>query len=238
MNNYEYCAQWILRSGAPKVLDYGCGAGQTVGLLRAKGCDAYGCDVYFEGGDYSPDVPQEFFGTVIRRMEEGRIPFPDGSFDCVVSNMVMEHVEDIDAVIAEIARVLKPGGIALNLFPDRGVWVESHCRIPFLHRFPKHSNLRVYYAALLSWTGIGARDRSREAPLPWARRICMWLDQWTHYRSLPDLHRTFGKRFTGIRHIEDDWLSARQGRKRLPVFLQRYLVRRIGATAFTCVKRE
>jgi SAM-dependent methyltransferase len=235
MNNYEYCAAWA--KGRGRVLDYGCGAGQTVSLLRRAGTEAFGCDVFFEGGDYSPNVPQEFLGTVIRRMEEGRIPFPDGSFDCVVSNMVMEHVEDIDAVLAEIARVLKPGGITLNLFPDRGVWVESHCRIPFLHRFPKGSGLRVYYAAALSAMGIGARARP-ENPLPWARRICAWLDQWTHYRSLPELHRKFGHHFHDIRHIEDDWLVARLGRKPLPAFLQRYIVRRMGATAFTCVKRD
>ena len=46
-------------------------------------------------------------GTTIRELgPDGSIPFPDGFFDLVTNNQVMEHVEDLDAVLAEIARVL------------------------------------------------------------------------------------------------------------------------------------
>jgi SAM-dependent methyltransferase len=235
MNNYEFCAKWAMEHTRGTVLDFGCGAGQTVGLLRAQGLAAFGCDSFFEGENYENDVPAQLRG-VISRIEAGRIAFPDCSFDVVMSNMVMEHVEDLEQVLAEIHRVLKPGGTVLSLFPDRGVWIESHCRIPFLHRFGKGTRLRVHYAAALSALGIGARDAAKESALPWARRICAWLDQWTHYRSRRQIHSAFSKHFTDIRHIEEDWLAARFGKKPLPVFLQRYLVRRIGATAFTCVK--
>jgi len=48
--------------------------------------------------------------STIRRMKRGRIPFDDGTFDYVINKEVMEHVENLDEALAEIHRVLKPGG--------------------------------------------------------------------------------------------------------------------------------
>ena len=45
------------------------------------------------------------------------IPYPDGSFDIVLSHDVLEHVEDPRISIAEIRRVLRPGGLSVNVFP-------------------------------------------------------------------------------------------------------------------------
>ncbi|MCK6458674.1 MAG: class I SAM-dependent methyltransferase [Planctomycetes bacterium] len=44
-----------------------------------------------------------------------RMPFPDGRFDVVSSFNSLDHVEDLDRVISEIARVVKPGGLFLLL---------------------------------------------------------------------------------------------------------------------------
>jgi SAM-dependent methyltransferase len=238
MDNYDYCASWALRNPG-KILDYGCGAGQVVTRLRAAGREAFGCDVFFEGGDYSNAVPPELFGTVIKRMDD-RIPFDDASFDVVINNFVMEHVPDIDKALGEIRRVLKPGGVVLSLFPDRTTWRENHCLIPFLHRFKKGGRLRVYYAALMTSIGFGSRDPKKESPLPWAKRTCAWLDEWTYYRTPKELRRAYGS-FSAVTHIEHEWLAARFGErlkfvKYLPEALVRYLVRRIGANAIVCTK--
>src|SRR5258708_6723304 len=127
MDNWEFCTNYIKMlatgiSASITVLDYGCGAGQIVTGLRNKGIDAKGCDIFYAGGDYSKLVPPEFLGEVIKPMENGVIPFPEESFDFVVNNQVLEHVEDIDGVLAEIHRVLKPNGKVLSLFPDKSVW--------------------------------------------------------------------------------------------------------------------
>jgi SAM-dependent methyltransferase len=46
------------------------------------------------------------------------LPFPDGHFDAVYSSNVLEHVTDLDALNAEMLRVLRPGGIGLHLLPN------------------------------------------------------------------------------------------------------------------------
>jgi ubiquinone/menaquinone biosynthesis C-methylase UbiE len=45
------------------------------------------------------------------------IPYPDGSFHLVLSHDVLEHVQDPPSSIAEIRRVLRPGGLSVNVFP-------------------------------------------------------------------------------------------------------------------------
>ena len=56
----------------------------------------------------------------------GALPFRDASFDCVVSSHVMGHVpvDAKDAVVAEAARVLRPGGLSLHV-------IETDGRHPF-----------------------------------------------------------------------------------------------------------
>ena len=75
MNNYEFCAQWVISQEHGKnvrVLDYGCGAGQVVKELHKLGIhDAFGCDVFYEGSSIDPNL----LGSTIRRMVGNAIPF-------------------------------------------------------------------------------------------------------------------------------------------------------------------
>lgn len=230
MNNYEFCAQWAETKG--KVLDYGCGAGQVVALMRSKGTDASGCDVFYGGNvERSDGVVSEALQPHIRRMENGLIPYPDASFDAVVSNQVFEHVPDMALALREVARVLKPGGTFLALFPDRGVWREGHCGIPFLHWFPKGSGLRVYYAAALRGLGAGYNKGDFPGVMNWARSFCKWLDDWTYYRTSLEIDGAFAKHFAVV-DIEPEWL-AKRGLK-LPAWLARMVSRKLAGRVHAC----
>jgi SAM-dependent methyltransferase len=241
MNNYEFCASYAashLVSGT-RLLDYGCGAGLTVRLLRARGVDAVGCDTFYEGGNYSSAIRAEEFAATIFPMEGDKIPFPDNSFDFVINNQVLEHVEDLNAVVAEMARVLKPGGTVLSLFPHSGIWREAHCGVPFLHWFPKGSRFRVNYAHLVRILGAGyhTENKSRRQ---WAEDFCVWLDKWTYYRSYAEIEAIFSKHLSQPHHLESIWLKARLGSRArlLPPTIRVLIARKLGGLIFETRKAE
>ena len=237
MNNYEYCADWVTSqhpSKAETVLDFGCGTGRIVEALRSEDIQAFGCDVFYEGGSYESMVKPELLGSIIKKMTDSTIPYDDESFDFVLNNQVLEHVENLDEVVSEFYRVLKPGGRVLSLFPDRGVWREGHCGIPFLHRFPKGSQPRVYYALALRSMGLGY-NKEGKSRREWSEFQCDWLDNWTHYRTLDDIHATFDRYFESTENISEDFLVKRAeprwltrktaGLMTAPI--QRYVVRKL-----------
>jgi 2-polyprenyl-6-hydroxyphenyl methylase / 3-demethylubiquinone-9 3-methyltransferase len=92
------------------VLDAGCGGGLVARELAAAGATVVGLDRSLG----SLGVARRAAGTVGAfrpvqgRME--RLPFADGTFHAVVAADVLEHVPDLPAAVAELARVLAPGG--------------------------------------------------------------------------------------------------------------------------------
>lgn len=213
VDDYHFCAHWVLahaKSRSIKVLDFGCGAGKAVEHLRSLGIETYGCDIFYEGGDYSKAVNPALWWSAIQRMENDRIPFDDQFFDLIINTQVLEHVQNLDTVLGEFYRVLKPGGHVLSLFPERGVWREGHSGIPFLHWFPKGSKSRVYYAACLRCLGFGYFKEGKRI-MTWSRGFCTWLDEWTFYRTGQNLSCTFDKFFIRSVHLEHEWWDVRIG---------------------------
>lgn len=217
MDNYTYIASWVrerCRDAAPlRVLDYGCGRGTLVQMLRQAGCDCYGCDAFVQIGKAPRDfvLDQAWFGSVVRDMPDGRIPFATESFDIAVTNQVIEHVEDLELTLAELQRVLKPGGTLLNVFPHKLMWREGHCGVAFVHWFPKRSRTRFYYAWLCRSLGFGYHKDKLGSVGAWARNRCQYLDEQTFYRTLPEIHRLLDKYFERQRHWEASYLRARLG---------------------------
>lgn len=81
------------------------------------------------------------------------LPFDDGQFDVVVSENTFEHVQDIRKVLSECARVLKPSGSLIAIFPPFLGPISHHLdlvtRSPFLHWFfPYPALLKAYFALL------------------------------------------------------------------------------------------
>ena len=246
MSNYDFCEQWIVDRAKEKslaILDYGCGAGEIVRSLRKKGVDSYGCDLFYSGGDYSNAIEGDMLGSIIRRMDErtGSIPFDNNTFDLVISNQVIEHVQDLDFSLSDICRVLKPGGLFLSLFPDKGVWREGHCGIPFLHWFSKSNPYRLYYCQVFRALGFGYYKADKSVS-QWSRDFCQWLDDWTHYRTAEEIEAAFSKHFGNMKHIEIDWFTHRLGSAQwvgrlLPSMLQTLVVRKLAGMVIVAENR-
>lgn len=157
-----------LRPGA-RVLDLGCGAGRHArGTRRLPGVAAVALDLgaqevrdtaaalresdalAFEAGGSAPEAGP---WLAVRGSAYG-LPFAAGAFDCVIASEVLEHLhQDADA-LAEIARVLKPGGsLAVSVpreGPERVCWMLStaYHDVPGGHvRIYEQAGLRALLAA-------------------------------------------------------------------------------------------
>ena len=245
INNYQFCAQWVASQTSkapPRVLDYGCGTGEIVLELLEGNVDAFGCDIFYGGADRLSSVPTELLESgVIRVMDGSVIPFDANSFDFVINNQVMEHVENLDAVLAEIHRVLKPGGAVLSLFPTKEVWHEGHCGIPLLHRLSK-GRARLYYASALRMLGIGYSKDKYPGVMCWSQHWCEYLDRWTHYRTGREIDSAYSKYFIDIQHIEDYWIQKRTGRRlvglSIVASIQRMVVEKLCGIVFVARKLD
>ena len=95
--------------GARRVLDVGCGDGQISRL--AATLDGVSTVVGVDPTWNQITVAASRGGaTGFVRAGATGLPFGDGTFDAVVACLVFEHIDDVDEAIAEVARVLAPGG--------------------------------------------------------------------------------------------------------------------------------
>jgi SAM-dependent methyltransferase len=246
--NRRYFVHYVQQAVPPGavVLDFGCGGGTVVRMLRAEGYEAYGADIRWPGADYG-DLEASDLGRegILRLYDEGRpLPFADDYFDLVISDMVFEHVVPIEASLAELQRVLKPDGMSYHHFPSRSVWREGHIGIPFSHRLSP-GRLRLAYTAALRRAGLGRYKDDRPAR-EWAAEKLAWIDDWTVYRSRAEIHALFGRRWQ-LRHREIDYCRFRAGDRRwLRAVLDRpaalrpaeALFRRVGFEAIEARRRE
>ena len=125
------------------VLDFGCGDGQLAFHFAAKGLarSVTGVDIDTAALDRAQRTlaanPQ-FSGTLhfVNGAIEG-LPLPDESVDLITAFDCMEHVMEPGKILADWARVLRPGGRALiEWFPFKGPWgphMESLVPIPWAH---------------------------------------------------------------------------------------------------------
>lgn len=103
-----------------RVLDAGCGVGYGTGMLAEAGArETIGLDVaseVVEAAAGAHRAPEFVTGDI------HALPFEAGRFDLVVCFEVIEHVDEQDRAIAELARVLAPGGVLAISSPNRGVY--------------------------------------------------------------------------------------------------------------------
>ncbi|MEM9039089.1 MAG: class I SAM-dependent methyltransferase [Actinomycetota bacterium] len=124
-----------LLEGCRQVVDVGTGDGQLARALAARGVDVVGVDPTWACVEAAASRSRRAgaAGRVgVASADAGALPFSDGSFDGALVSLVFEHVDEFEEALAEIARVLQPGGtfaFLLNhpiLQAPGSVWVEDH----------------------------------------------------------------------------------------------------------------
>ena len=120
---YSYVRAIALKHGAKNILDYGAGRGETFEApgalnthlrdLRFNGANVCACDIDTAVKSH----PRSHEQVVISPNRP--LPFPDGAFDLIVSDMTFEHITDPQFVASELLRVLKPGGYICARTPNK-----------------------------------------------------------------------------------------------------------------------
>ena len=145
-----------------KVLDVGCGPGMFTEFMLDQGVDAAGVDI-----DHS--LVRTAKSRVAQRGSAGhflvgtveRLPYRDRVFDVCVANSILEHVQDWEATLQEVTRVLKVGGLLVfyttnrlhpfqnevNGFPFYP-WIPGRLKTPILGLIMKHRPDMVNYTDL------------------------------------------------------------------------------------------
>jgi SAM-dependent methyltransferase len=125
-------------SPGERVLDIGCGAGRHAFELYRRGAHVVAADL--DGNELGPvngmfaamraeeDIPSQA-GAFAVSADTTNMPFPDNSFDKVIASEILEHVPNDRLAMAEIARILRPGGVAAitvpSWLPERVCWALS-----------------------------------------------------------------------------------------------------------------
>lgn len=100
-----------------RLLDIGCGAGSLLQAARRAGWRAEGLEVSRTAAEH---VRSEGFEVFCGELSEAR--YPSGHFDVVTASEVIEHLEDPHELLAEVARILRPGGLFWATTPHgRGI---------------------------------------------------------------------------------------------------------------------
>lgn len=108
---------------AARLLEVGCGVGRYLERLEELAAAVVGVEYELERAAEAARRLRR--GLVVNAANEA-LPFPDASFDVVLSNEVIEHVADDRLAAREMVRVLRPRGRLVLFCPNRWYPVEQH----------------------------------------------------------------------------------------------------------------
>lgn len=159
------------------VLDLGCGDGNFVTIAFDRKIDV-GIDPWT--GPVRLAAKEGGYCQVIQGSGD-QLPFPDNYFGSAFSNSVLEHIPDLDPVMAEMARVLKPGAPFVFCVPNHN-FLDNLSISNFLDRIGLHPLANAYRR----FFNRISRHQHCDSPEVWQARMekaGFRIERWWHYFS-------------------------------------------------------
>ncbi|MBV9311668.1 MAG: class I SAM-dependent methyltransferase [Solirubrobacterales bacterium] len=176
-------------SDAEAVLDLGCGAGRVlphVARRAAAGARCVGCDVDPAAIEWLRSHQRQFEWKLTGAKPP--LPFEDSSFDLVYSISVLSHLDESgqDRWLAEVARILRPGAVAL---------LTIHGQFAF-EQF-RTGRVRT------SWVPSPAFERERLGPMEFVFEP--YVRSFWNRGELPGVESAYGLAFHGPEYVQERW---------------------------------
>lgn len=116
-NVIDVVNQYIPRG--TQLLEFGCGTGNLAHLICKNGYSVLGVDISERFIEHAQQKYVEQNGHLRYQVVGfGKLPFSDKSFDCIYTCAVLEHCYEVDKIITDLDRLLKPGGIMILYTPN------------------------------------------------------------------------------------------------------------------------
>ena len=120
-----------------RVLDVGCGRGLLLQQLRKRGWEVQGTELSEDSATYARDVLR----LDVQTADLTDLTLASDHFDTVILWHVLEHIPDPAALLAEVERILRPGGTLLVAVPNFGSWEARWGQDRWFHLdVPRHLN--------------------------------------------------------------------------------------------------
>jgi SAM-dependent methyltransferase len=151
-----------------RILDAGCGSGPLFAALRDRGAIVTGFDK--SAGMLELARRRLGEGADLHLADLGRpLPFPAGAFDDVIASLVLHYLEDWTAPLAELRRVLTPGGRLI-------VSVDHPFAVSLMHR---EAGRKADYFATSNWTAEWTMGGQTALMSFWHRPLHAMTDAFT-----------------------------------------------------------
>jgi ubiquinone/menaquinone biosynthesis C-methylase UbiE len=118
-NRVNFIVKELEARKSDKILEVGCGRGFILNILSTLSeAEFHGIDI---AKDHLSIAKKQLKGrnVKVKYASAYELPYPDGSFDKIVSTEVLEHLEHEDKALGEMWRVLKPGGRLVMTVPNK-----------------------------------------------------------------------------------------------------------------------
>jgi len=167
--------RWVPRD--VRVLDIGCGFGESLGYHRARGCDVYGVEV-----DENIRRVADAFGYQVHVGLFDPDVYARDYFDYVTMSQVIEHVVDPVQTLRGVARILRSGGKAILSTPNANGWGATVFGRRWINwHAPYHLQFFTHRSMELAAEQVGLTVQRAVTVTPSA-----WLHyQWIHLLSYP-----------------------------------------------------